>query len=235
VMSPLAAISGAKAILIGVASGAVVVLIALAVLSGSRRKPKAPELDIPRAMQPGPSDIDLEKPILEKLIAWGGVLTLFMAIWLPVVWLLEPEQNKTDTEVQLAQSVERGRLTTLLGNEENQIGFNCERCHGPGLHGGLNVFNGSIVQVPNLQTVCGGASTGHPLITSLNDVVNTIAQGRSGTDMPSWSVRFAGAMDDQQINDLVNYILSIQKVPRAQNICLEAPVAAATPSASATP
>ena len=38
--------------------------------------------------------------------------------------------------------------------------------------------------------------------------------------MPSWSVRFAGAMDDQQINDLVNYILSIQKVPDKKNVCL---------------
>jgi cytochrome c2 len=40
--------------------------------------------------------------------------------------------------------------------------------------------------------------------------------------MPSWSVRFAGAMDDQQINDLVNYLLSIQKVPTKDNVCLKA-------------
>jgi hypothetical protein len=30
-------------------------------------------------------------------------------------------------------------------------------------------------------------------------------------------------MDDQQINDLVNYILSIQNVPPAKNICLNPP------------
>jgi len=47
-----------------------------------------------------------------------------------------------------------------------------------------------------------------------------VAMGRTGTDMPSWSVRFAGAMDDQQINDLVNYVLSIQKEPLAKNICV---------------
>jgi len=83
------------------------------------------------------------------------------------------------------------------------------------------VFNGNVVPVPNLQTVCGGAKSGHPLIKSLQDVVATIYEGRSGTDMPSWSVRFAGAMDDQQINDLVNYILSIQKVPAKDNVCLK--------------
>jgi hypothetical protein len=49
--------------------------------------------------------------------------------------------------------------------------------------------------------------------------------------MPSWSVRFAGAMTDQQINDVVNYILSIQTVPDDQNVCLGT-VASPTPSAS---
>jgi len=87
----------------------------------------------------------------------------------------------------------------------------------------MNVFNGNVVAVPNLQTVCGGEKTGHPLIKSLDDIINTIAQGRSGTDMPSWSVRYAGAMDDQQINDLVNYILSIQKVPAKENLCVNPP------------
>jgi hypothetical protein len=40
--------------------------------------------------------------------------------------------------------------------------------------------------------------------------------------MPSWSIRFAGALDDQQINDLVLYLvqLSSQNVPFEQNVCL---------------
>ncbi|HEX8099385.1 MAG TPA: c-type cytochrome, partial [Actinomycetota bacterium] len=114
-----------------------------------------------------------------------------------------------------------GRLTSKPGGEENQLGFNCERCHGPGLHGGQNFYNGSIVPVPNLTTVCGGEAYGHPLIKGLDDIINTIAQGREGTDMPSWSVRYAGAMNDLQIQDLVNYILSIQRIPPDKNVCLK--------------
>jgi hypothetical protein len=52
--------------------------------------------------------------------------------------------------------------------------------------------------------------------------------------MPSWSVRFAGALDDQQIQDLVEYIVSIQDVPFKFNVCTnpkapnyQAPVVAA--------
>ena len=213
-------ISAGGALLIGFASGAALLLVVGGALAASRRPSRRGGPDIPPGMRPGPSDADLEKPVLEKLYAWGLVMVVIMALWVPAVFLRENSTNKDDTKGLIAESVERGHETTMPFSEENQLGFDCERCHGPGLGGGVNVFNGTIVPVPNLQTVCGGASTGHALIKSLDDVINTIAQGREGTDMPSWSVRFAGAMDDQQINDLVNYILSIQKVPDKDNVCL---------------
>jgi mono/diheme cytochrome c family protein len=218
----LAELSTTRAVLIGVATGAVIVVIGIAVATGLRRPRRGPQLDIPKGMRPGPSDPDLEKPLLERHIAFGLLFVVALALLVPIVWLQEPQNNKSDTEVMQAQSVERGHLTTLPGGEQNQIGFNCVRCHGSGLKGGQNFFNGSFVRVPNLTTVCGGAAYGHPLIKSLDDVINTIAQGRDGTDMPSWSVQFKGAMDDQQINDLVNYLLSIQVVPKAKNVCLPA-------------
>ena len=40
--------------------------------------------------------------------------------------------------------------------------------------------------------------------------------------MPSWSIRFAGALGDQQVNDIVNYLVSIQdeeQVPFEHNVC----------------
>lgn len=218
----LAAISATKAFLIGVASAAVLALVIAAVAAGRRRPRVPPELDIPKGMRPGPSDPDLEKPLLERHIALGLVFVVAMSILVPVVWLQEPQNNKSDTEQKLAESVERGHLTTLPGNEENQIGFNCVRCHGTGLKGGRNFYNGSFVTVPNLTTVCGGAAYNHALIKSLDDVVNTIAEGRENTDMPSWSVREKGAMDDQQIEDLINYLLAIQVVPKDKNVCLSA-------------
>jgi len=231
----IGAISAGKAILLGLASGVIVVIVWVSVTASRRRPPTTAELDIPSGMKPGPSDPDLEKPILEKLLIWGFLLVALMAIWVPAVWLQEPKTNKADTEVILAESVERGRLTTKLGTEENQLGFNCERCHGSGLTGGQNVYNLNLVPVPNLQTVCGGAAFGHPLIKGIGDIVDTISKGRTGTDMPSWSVKYAGAMDDLQIQDLVNYILSIQKVPDDQNVCINAAAASPTPTSSASP
>lgn len=222
-MALIAAISAGKAILIGIGSGIAVILVVGASVAAVRRPRTGAGPDIPPSMRPGPSDPDLEKPVLEKLYASALILIVIMAVWIPGVFLRENVTNADDLKVLKEQSIERGYLTTLPGSEANQIGFNCQRCHGVGLGGGRNVFNGDIVPVPNLQTVCGGEKTGHALIKGLSDVITTIAQGRASTDMPSWSVRYAGAMDDQQINDLVNYILSIQKVPAKENVCVNPP------------
>ncbi len=173
-------------------------------------------------MKPGPSDPDLETPILVKLYVWSTMLVVAIALSTAAVFYTDPETNKNDTALLLEQSVLRGHLTTLPGTEENQLGFNCVRCHGPGLHGGQNFYNSNVVAVPDLRIACNHLT--------IDQIVQTIAQGRPGTDMPSWSVQFAGAMDDQQIEDVLNYILSIQKVAKAQNKCL--PGAAASPSAS---
>jgi hypothetical protein len=194
-----------------------------AAVAAIRRPRREAGPDIPPGMRPGPSDPDLEKPLLERMYAAGLILVVIMALWVPAVFLRENVQNKQDTVGLLNQSIQRGHLTTLPGTEANQLGFNCQRCHGPNVGGGQNVFNGNIVPVPNLQTVCGGAAFGHGAIKSLSDIIDTIAEGRPGTDMPSWSVRFAGSLDDQQIQDIVNYIVSIQnksEVTFAHNVCI---------------
>ena len=51
--------------------------------------------------------------------------------------------------------------------------------------------------------------------------------------MPSWSIRFQGALDDQQIQDILNYIVSIQNdggVQFDQNVCIN-PKRQAAPAA----
>jgi mono/diheme cytochrome c family protein len=219
----VASISGnrAGAIVFALLLGAV--FIGGAAYAMYRRPARPGTPDIPPAMKPGPSDPELERPRLERMQAWGIVLVAFLAIWMPVVWLAEPSANRTDIENQISTSIANGANSVQLGTQTNPAGFGCVRCHGSDLGGGFNLYNGQVVTVPNLQTVCGGPNFGHPLIHGLSDIINTIAQGRTGTDMPSWSVQFAGPLDDAQINDIVNYILSIQKVPAAKNLCLNPP------------
>ena len=178
--------------------------------------------DIPNAMRPGPSDPDLETPLLQKLQGWGLVLVLFFVIWMPAVWLLEPAANLKQEEALKEAAIARGRTAVELYSEQNQGGVGCVQCHGATLEGGviLNTQTGTPIITPNLRTECGGPYTGHPLIYGLRDMYTTIEQGRNL--MPSWSIRYKGALGDQQINDIVNYIVSIQdpeQVPFKHNLC----------------
>jgi mono/diheme cytochrome c family protein len=209
-------LSQAQGIILAV-GGAIFIAIAggILILRGRRRE----EADIPNAMRPGPSDPDLETPLLQKLQGWGVLLVLFFVIWMPAVWLFEPDQNlEQDREMQQA-AIDRGAHAVEVFTEENQAGVGCVNCHGPTLEGSviLNTQTGTPIQTPNLTTVCGGPFTGHPLIYGLRDIQTTIEQGRG--IMPSWSIRFAGALGDQQINDIINYLVSVQKVDDSENLC----------------
>jgi len=209
-------------VLIGVAI--VLALGFIAYQSKGHVKPRGAP-DIPPAMQPAPSDADLEKSRLEKLQGYGVAFVVLFAVLLPLVWLKEPANNQAQEDALLQQSIERGAQSVQLFSEENQLGVGCVRCHGdnPVLGGGVNLYNGVRVNVPPLNTVCAGPNIPiHSAIHNIDDVRQTIMRGRAGTDMPSWSVRFQGALDDQQIQDILNYIVSIQdpkQVKPSWNVC----------------
>jgi mono/diheme cytochrome c family protein len=216
-------LSQAQGIILAV-GGAIFVAIAGAVLvlRGRARQ----DADIPNAMRPGPSDRDLETPLLQKLQGWGVVLVLFFVIWMPAVWLFEPEQNLDQDQDLIDDAIARGAAAVELFTEENQGGVGCVQCHGPTLEGSFipNTLTpddpNDVTPTPNLTTVCAGPFNGHPLIYGLKDIYTTIDQGRGL--MPSWSIRYAGALGDQQINDIVNYLVSIQdeeEVPFEHNVC----------------
>ena len=223
----LALTTGAGVILL--ALGAVFVIAAgggLLLRSRTRRS----GLEIPRAMRPGPSDQALETPLLQKLQGWGVLLTAFFVLWIPFNWVTEPGTNLAQDQNLKTAAIARGRLAVLPYSEENQLGIGCVRCHGPELKGGtiiqigVDAATGAVKPgyPPNLSTVCGGPFTGHPQIWDVSDIQGTLVNGRISAGMPSWSIREAGALDDQQINDLVNYLVwySSKNVPFSENICL---------------
>ena len=219
------ALTQAQGIVIAL-GGAVFLAVAGAVLLARARRPRD-GMEIPRTMRPGPSDPDLETPLLQKLQGWGVLLVVFLVVWVPATWLFEPDANFNQEEALTEHAIERGRHAVELFTEENQGGVGCVQCHGPTLEGGriLNTETvddlNDVIPTPNLRTVCGGPFTGHSLIYGLGDIYTTIEQGRGL--MPSWSIRFEGALNDQQINDIVTYILSIQdeeQVPMEHNVCV---------------
>jgi len=179
-------------------------------------------LDIPSGMRPGPADAALETPLLHKLQGWGVVLVVFFAIFIPYNWLREPSENQRQEDELLAIGFDRGELAVQNFSEENQFGVGCMRCHGPELRGQAIQAGKTVVQSANLTNVCAGpfGNPPHPAILSQDDIYQVIEEGRGA--MPSWSIRFQGALNDQQINDLVVYLvqMSSENVPFEDNVCL---------------
>lgn len=205
-----------------IALGALLVLVSLGALAlRNRARGRGPE--IPTAMRPGPSDTALETPLLQKLQGWGVLLVAFFVVWFPMTWLLEPGTNRGQEEELRTLAFDRGALAVEPFSEENQLGVGCVRCHGPELRGGVIQAGEGFAYPPNLTDICGGPFTGHSQIASVDDINQVIEQGRGA--MPSWSIRYEGALGDQQINDIVNYLVSIQDeevVPFEDNVCINA-------------
>jgi mono/diheme cytochrome c family protein len=206
----------------GIVLAAVGALIALAAIGGLwlRSRTREPGPDIPEAMKPGPADAALETPLLQKLQGWSVVMLAFFVLWIPGIWLFEPSTNLNQEHELKELALDRGERAVELFSEENQLGVGCVRCHGPELTGGVIQSGTTYAFPPDLTTVCGGPNTGHPAIYSTADIYQVIAEGRGA--MPSWSIRFEGALDDQQINDIVVYLVEIssENVPPDQNVCL---------------
>lgn len=181
------------------------------------------KLDIPSGMRPGPADAALETPLLHKLQGWGVVLVVFFAIFIPFNWLREPSENQRQEDELLAIGFDRGELAVQNFSEDNQFGVGCMRCHGPELRGQAIQAGKVVVQSANLTNICAGpfGTPPHPAILSQDDIYQVIEEGR-GEVMPSWSIRFQGALNDQQINDLVVYLvqMSSENVPFEDNVCL---------------
>lgn len=181
------------------------------------------KLDIPSGMRPGPADAALETPLLHKLQGWGIVLVVFFAIFIPFNWLREPSENQRQEDELLAIGFDRGELAVQNFSEENQFGVGCMRCHGPELRGQVIQAGAMVVQSADLTNICAGpfGTPPHAAILSQDDIYQVIEEGR-GKVMPSWSIRFQGALNDQQINDLVVYLvqMSSENVPFEDNVCL---------------
>jgi hypothetical protein len=201
--------------------GAIFVVAAGAALYFRSRQKEQP-LDIPRGMRPGPADAALETPLLQKLQGWGVVLVAFFVIFIPYNWLVEPSTNLSQEEDLQVLAFDRGELSVQTFSEENQLGVGCVRCHGPELRGGVIQSGDTLAYPPNLTNLCAGpfGDPPHNAIMSQDDIYQVIEEGRNA--MPSWSIRYQGALNDQQVNDLVVYLveMSSENVPFEDNVCL---------------
>jgi mono/diheme cytochrome c family protein len=151
-------------------------------------------------LRPGIDDETVETRRLEGGQKAAIAFSAFLAISLPLYFLTE-QQRQEGFVAEFAQgSIERG--------EHLVAEFGCFNCHGPEGSGGVAPYvekrSGIAVEwaVPSLNDV---------FFRYDEDEVNFwVTYGRGNTPMPPWGVPGGGPLNDQQVEDVVNYLATIQ-------------------------
>jgi mono/diheme cytochrome c family protein len=182
------------------------------------------------ALRPGDTDDVLEGPRLTRISVWGLLLSLALALFIFLYWTAEPSRMKNTTVKFQHDSIDRGKSyfalpTDPVTGKTNTRGIGCARCHGNDAHGGDVTYSDSQTNTqqkghaPDLTEVF-NKYTLHPQVgykTPRDYIMATIERGRTnsqlgdGDDMPTWGQMYGGPLTDQQINDVIDWLQTIQR------------------------
>jgi mono/diheme cytochrome c family protein len=194
---------------------ALIVFLVLAIL-GTRRRNPAP----PPNLTPYYDDATMEGPKLERFLGAAVIFSAILAAALPAYWLLEPGRQKKMDKDFLAASVERGMFRFAKAGTvppSEVLNLECARCHGAKAEGGAATFLLQPSQPGELaKTVSWTAPSLNDVLLrfSPDEVTQIITYGRPGTPMPAWGLAGGGPLPEQPIEDLVNYLQSLQLTPQ---------------------
>jgi mono/diheme cytochrome c family protein len=209
---------------------AIVVVLGLRVFSLRRN----PEPHPPQNKTPFLGDEDLEGRRLERVLGWSLLFTVVLALALPVYFLVEPDRQVDLDRDFDENSIERG--ARLFANEQSPaydptVSLLCADCHGVDGGGGSTDFTlepEDPTCKPDAEITEDTPEQCRPVqviweapplnVAALRydraALTQIITFGRPGTPMPAWGVESGeGVLNTQSIDDLVNYLESIQITP----------------------
>ncbi|MEJ7583830.1 MAG: cytochrome c [Acidimicrobiales bacterium] len=171
------------------------------------------EIELAANRKPYYQDEELEGRKLDRTLTYGLLGIMLVALSLPLYWLSEPGRQDGAIKDFNRKFADRG--SEMFATTE-EGGFNCAFCHGGDKAvGGIVDFtitdaNGAFVkavkwQAPALNTVM--------LRYSRAEVRYILEYGRPFSPMPPWGLKGGGALNDQQLQNLVDYLVSIQLTP----------------------
>ncbi len=197
---------------VGVVIAVVVVLgfVAYWIFNTRRARPElGSEIELAPNRKEYYPDGDLEGRVLDRALLWGLLTMIVVAIGLPLYWLGEPGRQSGAEQGFEDRAIDRGAelfATTEAG------GLNCAGCHGPEGVGGvaphtLTAADGDFIaqvewKAPALNTVL--------LRYSEEEVREILVFGRGFSPMPAWGLEGGGPLNEQQIDNLIAYLTSIQ-------------------------
>ena len=162
------------------------------------------ELELAANRRPGMPDEELEGKRLDLTLGANLVMLAVIGVSLPLYWLGEPGREE-------GRNVETDRIFTNRGENIYIEGAQCISCHGPEGAGAsvstaITSESGEFIaqvswKAPALNTVLSRFSE--------DEVLHTLNFGRNGV-MPAWGAGGGGPLTDQQLEEVMFYLRSIQ-------------------------
>jgi cytochrome c553 len=182
---------------------AVLVYAAFNVRAG--RKEVGSEIELAANLKPYLDDDELETKKLDRALTAGLAGLVLVGVGLPAYWLGEPGRHEGAEEMFLSTFESRGE-------ELYTEGAQCNACHGPEGVGGvashtiLDSDNEFVAQVnweaPALDNVL--------LRYDRDEVYYILEYGRPFSPMPAWGEGGGGPLTEQQLENIIDYLASIQ-------------------------
>jgi mono/diheme cytochrome c family protein len=179
----------------------------VAVIANMRkgRREVGSEVELAPNRMPGTPDDELETKRLDRTLGLGLAGLAVIAVTLPLYWLAEPGRQEGAIEKFNEEFVSRGEALYVEGAQ-------CASCHGPEGVGGAASFtltadSGDFIatvdwKAPALNTVMYRYTT--------EQVKEILDYGRPGTPMPAWGANGGGPLTDQQLDNIIDYLYTIQ-------------------------
>jgi len=169
-----------------------------------RAKPElGNEIETAPNRKPYYADEELEGPRLDRFLTMALVLLGVLALGLPLYWLAEPGRQEASVKRYEAVFASRGM---------NLFNANCSSCHGQGAGGGVASY---VLQDKEGDFVANVSWKAPALNNALlrysrDEVKYVLDHGRAFSPMQPWSTVGGGAMNEQQIKNLIDYLASIK-------------------------
>lgn len=195
---------GIGAVVVTLAVSAFLIWASYLVLSSRRSKQAIPE-ETPRNLQPGLSDDEMENKRLTRVLGSAVVAAAALAVVMGIYYANEPGRQVAAAEEFIEVDLEEGHKWFQT--------FECISCHGADGGGGVAEF----VEARSGLTVSWTAP-------SINDVFYRydrseiefwVVYGRQGSPMPASGLEGGGAMTVQEVDQVIDYVESLQ-IPQAE-------------------
>lgn len=180
-------------------------LLLLLLLYGRPRRTR--QEGAPTNFSRGDPDSILEGPRLVKVQVWGVASAIFITGFLTVYFVIEPFREAAYGKKFLNASITRGEHEFRPNAAEGESGANCAQCHGANAEGGFAATDPSW-PAPPLNNVFARFTR--------DEILRIVRMGRPGTPMPAWGIEFGGPLNEQKIEDIVNFVES-EQVPEGEH------------------